>query len=645
VKVTLLELAITTRKSVEILPFSPTVTFLYGPVGTGKSTVARLIDYCFGGDLERTPAIQQEFVAVRLSVVLGLHHCQIERASLDGSSVRVSWEGPDGQMESISAPLAADENPILHEHVFNLSDLLFFLCGVEPIKVRKRFRDADSPMIRLSFRDVWWYCYLEQTHLDSSFFKLDDAFKGRKSQDAMRFFTGLHSERQSQLETELYRLLDLQKGKREAVLQIRQFMRRFEFGSEDEIEERIERTKKELEDVDNRRRALDQTRDVTLHPTDPLRTQLRHMGSQLASLQLSIEEASAAIEEQRALKAELVTTKVKADRTEQAGKLLTGVEYERCPQCAADLSTRTTVAHNCRLCGSPESQQQAMTSLELESVRRELNERIDQLGDAIRRRESALLRSQRQAEQLQAEKTQLDRALQQQLAKYDSAFMQSVRSLDRESATLTERLRALEQLKQMPRAITELEDQAAALEASVDRVRQSLEQELSRLRYADDNVEAIAARFKQIMLSVGFPGVSTEDRVRIDARNWKPEILHGDQIWTFSDAGSGGKKTLFNVCYALAIHEVARERDLPVPSVLIIDSPTKNISEDENPELVSALYREIYRLASKPHGQAVQLLLIDSNLVLPDAALTGFASRHIAAEPDAPSLIPYYIGP
>jgi hypothetical protein len=100
------------------------------------------------------------------------------------------------------------------------------------------------------------------------------------------------------------------------------------------------------------------------------------------------------------------------------------------------------------------------------------------------------------------------------------------------------------------------------------------------------------------MLAVGFPGVTEDDEIEIDPRNWRPVIRHGGQDWSFWDAGSGGKKTLFNVCYALAVHEVATDRGMPVPNVLIIDSPTKNISDDENPELVRSLYREIYRLAS-----------------------------------------------
>jgi hypothetical protein len=42
-------------------------------------------------------------------------------------------------------------------------------------------------------------------------------------------------------------------------------------------------------------------------------------------------------------------------------------------------------------------------------------------------------------------------------------------------------------------------------------------------------------------------------------------------------------------------------------NILIIDSPPKNISDDENPDLVQSLYREIYRLASAAADKDTQL--------------------------------------
>src|SRR6266403_250185 len=111
--VRLKSLFLTSRRTIEIVEFASSVTFLYGPVGTGKSTVARLIDYCFGGELERTPAIQLEFVSAELFADLGAHACTLERANTDTQAVRVSWSRAGEDAESINAPLAAANAPLL----------------------------------------------------------------------------------------------------------------------------------------------------------------------------------------------------------------------------------------------------------------------------------------------------------------------------------------------------------------------------------------------------------------------------------------------------------------------------------------------------------------------------------------------------
>jgi len=185
--------------------------------------------------------------------------------------------------------------------VYNLSDLLFHLCGVEPIKVLKRSRDAESPMIRLSFRDIWWYCYLDQTHLDSSFFRLEDPFKGRKSQDAMRFFTGLHSERLSQMQAELYQTLTKQQGAREAVEQIRRFMARFDLGSALEAEKQIRAIESELREAEEQKRVLETDRASSTHPTDLTRAKLRELSQTISDLTEAISASQDALSEQEAL--------------------------------------------------------------------------------------------------------------------------------------------------------------------------------------------------------------------------------------------------------------------------------------------------------------------------------------------------------
>lgn len=638
-------LVVRTKKTDETIDFSDVVTFIFGPVGTGKSTIARLVDYCLGGSLERTPAIQQEFISAELQISFGHYRCSIERAAGDSMSVRVSFNNNAGDIGSINIPIHSEGTAVYGDDVYCLSDLIFKFSGTTPIKVRKQSRDPDSPLIRLSFRDIWWYCYLEQTHLDSSFFNLDDPFKGRKSQDAMRFFTGLHSERLSQIESELMSLIDDQRTKRVSAEQIRTFMRQFGLESDLAVAERVAKTKDELAKSERRITELEQRRNIELHPTDTLRDTLRDLSEKIGRLNDAIVDSSDFIDQQKLLLGELIMAKVKTDRVGIASAVLNGVSFERCPQCGVNISARATPPDCCHLCGTTSALSSGIDTATEEASKRDINGRIDEINDSISRRKETLRKTKWSLEALTEQKRQLDEQLRQTLERYDSSYVEAIRLHERERSMLIERLESLKRLESMPTALNALQQEAGAMQGKIDVLRSELTLERKRLSAADAIINSIANEFKRIMIAVSFPGVSREDRVVIDPRNWKPVIHHGEYEWSFWDTGSGGKKTLFNVCYALALHSVAVDTNIPVPNILIIDSPTKNISDDENPEIVTALYAEIYRIVTRGPDRQLQLLLIDSDVVAPVEEFEGYSQRRMAGVADAPSLIPYYSGP
>ena len=639
-------LQVTTRQSLEEVTFSRAITFLHGPVGTGKSSVARLVDFCLGGRLERTPAIQLEFVAARLYAVLGGHDRQFERTSSDPSHVRVTWERGQ-EMGSVNAPLEATATPIIGDNVFNLSDVVFWLCGLEPIKVRKSKQDDESKLVRLSIRDLLWYCYLKQERLDSSFYRLEDTYKRYKSMDAMRFVTGLYSERLNELEARLGSAQESQRTKREAVVQIRRFLKEFDLATEVDLDMQLQQLNVELDAARRGRTELEQQHSSRTHVTEPMRIRLRELGQEIEVRRAALADLYQRIRDQESLRSELITAKVKAARVESASTLLAGVRFEKCPCCGTKVtSDRFAPTQACYLCGQNEEPPQA--AAQTEALQRDLNSRIDDLEDAIGRHRREVTRGERAVGRLLTTKADLDQELTAELVKYDSAFVSVVREADRSVATLQERITAMQRMARFPAAIQELERDAGNLQGEIDIVRSAIKAERERLQHADVNITAIEDTFFKIMRTVTFPGVDENDRVEINPRNWLPRVIHGEdgQVeWSFFDAGSGGKKTLFNVCYALAVHQVALENGLPLPTFLMVDSPTKNISRDINREMVSALYRYAYELAD-PNGLGLQLIVIDSVLVAPEDSGVPFSSRLMNhGDPHNPPLISYYIGP
>ncbi len=644
-----LTLTLQCRESREVIEFSPQISYFHGQISAGKSSIMRLIDYCMGGKLERTPAISQEMVSASLSANIGNYEVLFERQAKT-NQVQVSWRNREGKVASVLAPLQAASEAIWEDNVFNLSDLIFFLAGVTPIKVRKSKQDEESKLVRLSFRDIMWYCYLDQDHLDSSFFRLDDWARALKSRDAMRFITGFYTERMNELEIQLDALRNNRTGKLEAVKQIRSFLQEFGYSSEAEIRDEIIAIDERLRETQqllgsSRRKYTGET-----HFADKLRNQLRELSDTLAQEEQVLADLNERISEQEALKAEILSSKFKLAKAKSASSVLSGVSFEYCPKCGSDVKNREVGdPDKCQLCGqypssSPSSQDEPVEPVEqAEIVQRDLTARIEELTESIEQHNQAKIKQERLVNQVRERKIHLDSQLNEELSNYDSAYLARSRELERQFATLQERKRGLERTINMLEAITKLEMEAEKLKEQENELRAEIASEKNKLIGANNRIYDIEETYIDALLSVGVPGIQEMDRVEIRRTTWMPWIIpqEGD-AYNFYNAGSGGKKTLLNVCYALSVHKVAAEHNLKLPTFLMIDTPMKNIGEDVNRNIFDAFYKYLYGLASNSLSET-QLIIIDKEFFEPSTG-TELDVFEKYMSPDNP-LISYYRGP
>lgn len=652
-KVRLQKLEVVTRKATETVVFAK-VTFLHGPVGSGKSTVARLVDFCFGADLVETPAIQSEFVAARLFAILGDHEVVFERERASAASVRVTWQEDRGVtdaavesqtlpplMFSVLAPLHAERGmPLLDglDGVENLSDLIFHLTGTQPIRVRQSKRDPDARLVRLGFRDLLFYCYLDQDGLDSSFFALDHPFKRPKSMDAMRFIVGLHSERMNDLEQRLARAQEDQRTKRAIVTQLEHVLKELDFDNDLEVAARLEKIVLDRAALRKELASVEDSRKVESHPLDQLRARLRELNTRSAKEEESLGHLREKLEKREALRAELVTAKLKALRADAAQRVIGQVAFERCPQCETPTESQRHPVGHCSLCG-----QLPASSFAYEALASEFDARVDDLEDLVARQKREVTAQELRVRDLRATKEKLDAELDVQARTYDAAFIARLRELERSIAELDEREKNLKHLRRIPASLERLTREAGELQGDIDAAKKGIEQERQRLNQAQTVVQTLQVNFREILLRVGFPGMSKDHDVVVDMHTWEPRVFAGKAAWGFEELGSGGKKVLFKVLYALALHELAAKQHLPLPTFLLVDSPTKNISHDVNPELFEAFYKEVYRVAAE-HGDEHQFILIDSELVRPPDTLPGFDERLLDHSSEHPPLISYYKG-
>ncbi len=257
----------------------------------------------------------------------------------------------------------------------------------------------------------------------------------------------------------------------------------------------------------------------------------------------------------------------------------------------------------------------------------------------MRSRRNTLLQTKDKAE------ADINRAM----AEQDSAFLSMSLLKERERAGLEAELGAIAWLLRLPLLLQEQREALAQIVALEQMKREALKEARTKAESDRTSLDRFAAYFLDCLVLSGVPGIQRNDRVELNPPSFYPAIYSADPsdltVSTFTSLSSGGKKTLFKCCFAIALHRIAAQLHAPLPELLIIDSPMKNISERENREQFEGFYRMLYQL-NRGELRATQFVLIDKEFFPPSAEMAnGVTNRHMQPDSDEHQpLIRYYRG-
>lgn len=648
-----LELAF--KKETVAVPFAG-VSYFWGQMGAGKTSIARLIDYCLGGSFELSPALQSEFVAATLKLKLKKGDLELERAR-DANLIVARWgTGEDAMQVAVPARDAAGEI-VPNTGIENLSDLIFWMASLTPPRVRVSKLRADSETKRLSIRNLLWYCYLDQDEIDSSFFHLDSAaqFTRLASLDVVRYVIGYHDEHILEIDAQLDALSLERRSTQASIESLTRVLKEVGVESELEIlakvqEHRSDAAKVSAEIADQRELAVgDRT---TEHAADRLRVQAQRLDQELQTINHAIADLLRAKDQDTRHLHEIETLSLKFRRSHSARAVLAGVAFHSCPRCTQLLPERP--AENCYVCGQVE-QDDVASSADDALVQKDVKSRTEELREIIRRHDVALERLRRDREAKELEQRRIERERNETSQRFDSAYLSSVLAAERQRAALLQQADNLESMLRFPQMVQSLRKTVEDIVAREAVLRLRLKEAREAAEKDATNINTLKDLFLDCLVRSEVPGITANDTVEMSTGSFLPELHSagpaGATVASFATLSSGGKKTLFKCCFAIAMHRLAVKVGAPLPEMLIIDSPMKNISERENRDQFKGFYNLIYELkVSELKG--TQFILIDKEYTAPSRDLKlRVSNRHMKPNNSAdkqpnefPPLIPYYVG-
>ncbi len=621
------------------------INYFFGPISSGKSTIARLIMYCFGSEFAFTPALQKEFVSLQLKLKIGKYNTIIERDRGNNIVVHYNDETNNPKSLIVSASANATESLIPEEHVFNISDLIFYLGGVEPPKVLQSKLKEDTKRIRLGIKDLMWYCYLSQADMDSSFFYLvkgEDPFRQLKSRDAIRYVLGYYQEEVSKLEEEIVNTREEKTSTKQSAEQIRKILEENKIENTEKMmmdkgkyEKELIIVNKEISKIHNKiKRENEDLIQKILEERNITR-------DSIFELENTIKTIDKQIDKQTKLKFEFLTANIKHDKNFSASKIFREIPWKKCPECG-NLIDIVKNSHTCPLCKKEkhlESDFALTTELvnrakELDISLNNLKEEKKKLAHKIYEKENRLNEINNQINSL----TEDD----------DSQFLTNAKNLLTQKGILEGHIALIEKLLPLPKTADDLENQSFSLESKLAELQDKYKKAKTSAEKDKENIDLLKAFFLENLIKAKFPKMNENYEVILNTLDFIPyvkPIEGGDvSIEQFSNLGSGGKQTLFKTCFALALHRVSMRSHRLLPSFLIIDSPMKNIETTQDQEIFDGFHDLIYELASNELKE-LQIILIGSEYKAPKAEyrlnpMLKEMTRDIRST--SPPLIPYY---
>lgn len=640
------KLRLSTNKEKYEIQLSNSISFFYGKIGAGKSTIPRLINFCLGGSLKETPALQRNFVAASLDLTVGDNLVQLDREK-DSSTIIASWKKlSNGESTVLQVPIyAKEESLIANAKVHNISDLIFHLAGLEPPFVLKSKYNVETELVRLSFRDLMWYCYLDQDHIDSSFYYLeqgDDFSRRNKSQDAVRFILGFKFDQVVKLQNDLNQAREDKASKTSSINQITTFLEENGLGSIDEIEKMKSKFTEEFDNIKSEITQIKKTTYVQNNPLDELIAKRDTLRTNVENSRSKIEDLIGQMSDQNRLRSEFITANTRLDRSSAAREVFKNVRFSTCPQCGQTVSKSDHDA--CILCKQPPKEQEKieLTGPDLIERVKEIDDSINQLYLERKKLELNLKSEIKELNEIEEEISKLQKSK-------DSKYVSTISSLIERKGVMNGKIKYLDQMLLFSKKMEQLEHEIAEINVKIEKIKKDLDKEKQEAGKRQTILKELEKMFADTLKQVCFPGYTEDDVISVSPDTYipfiKPKNKDDQTTTTFTNLGSGGKKTIFKSCFAIALHRLAAKKGLSLPTFLIIDTPMKNTSPRENKDIFESFYQFVYKLAQTEFENR-QIIIIDQEFYkIKDKAPDDMIVRHMTPDdPKYPPLISHYRG-
>lgn len=625
------------RKDYKI-SFESGVNIIYGDSATGKSSILELINYLLGSskfiyDEEIETSVKYAALEVELNNVT----YTIKRDIF--STVR-PVEVYTSSFDSISNVFPKKYIPHYSgtetEDGF-FSDFLLEALNLPVLKVREAPSQIDSRMVRLSFRDIFKYCYLKQDDVGSKqILSVTNGVLYSKNKQTFRYIFNLLDSSITELEQEIQNVNNKKTETTRKYKAVSDFLREIQFDTAINLGDKVEELQNQAVLL---RLQLDKINSAMIANNETysyLKDSLDIFSIKFTSIQGARKDSELLIERFSRLKNDYVSDIAKLKAMQKARVVIgvPSISNFNCPICDTQVDL-SKIKDEYKIDDSDKANHEVNA----------LNRRIRDLDILVQNEREKLALLSQESDILAKDQVKARRLLDEESKQMITPYLSERDGVAAELATVTEKIRqsdhSLKVRNQQRLIFTEIE--------RIELHLASLLEKLILLRKNTPSAENILENLSNILRSFLIK-VSIKDprNISLNPTGFLPVLRNRNYV----DITSGGLRTILSIGYFLSFFEHSISHSSNIPAFLMIDTVGKYLgktqsqysetikSEDErenvsDPLKYSNMYEYMINLVDRAAlaGVPCQIILVDNDVPISiQQKYAGFVTAHFSSE-------------
>jgi chromosome segregation ATPase len=627
------------RKDYEV-PFSPGVNIIYGEEDSGKSSILELINYLLGSNkLDKYVELEQSVKYAILELNLNNQVYCIKRDIFDNKK---DIEVYMADYTNINTVFPTKYKPNYDNTIDGkfFSDFLLDALNFPKIKIKNSPTKDDSALSRLSFRDLFKFCYLNQDDVGTkNLLNNQNYVLYPKTKEVFKYIFNLSDEEISKLEQSISDKTRLKNNLSTKISNIQEFLKTIEIESLDYITSFLEDIKSNLTFLERELDTINTSMTSSSSEYEPLKEYLVTLNYQILDKQKEKAKTRENIKRYEKLIHDYYDDSQKIKAILSAKKLIgeTSPIMTICPLCEHDIEESILI-----------QEYTIHDKTKLDSEVKLLNKRIKDLSELIDKEKESFRTIENTLSNLIESREEFKKRIDEELNEHISPYLTKRDEIIKQQSAFIEREQQIIKALKIRNEENNLEKQILKLDEDIEKLKEKLKE----LTTSQPKLETVLDELKTILTSyLLLIGVKNCTDIDISNKTFLP-VLRNKQ---YHEITSGGIRTILSIGFLLNILESSLNNNTNLPRFLMIDTVGKylqktkkeylsetDVNEDVKEEINSAgkykaLYEYIINLSIKMEeaNKSCQIILVDNDVPsFIEKEYKGFVIKRFSKDPN-----------